>query len=199
MSELDWGDVPTWTSTVVSAVALGAAWFAARASWKVLKIETERDNDADEREQRAQADLVAAWLDIYDLDDSAEWHVCLANESKVPIYDVDVVVKSAVYPNSLAHTSSVYSPVVPPGRTFLPFPEVPMHTYDEVERLAEDNDDPRPPEVDSVMDSEFGIRLLHKVSFTFSDAAGIKWERSRLGILTRVPPGGSNLRGDDLI
>lgn len=177
MSGLDWGDVPTWTSTVVSAVALGAAWFAARASWNVLKIETQRDNDADERAQRAQADLVAAWL-VNEVPSNREtWHVCVANESKIPVYDVQVIIMSSLTSEIGEDIHTAYAPLVPPGQTLLPLPAL----------MSKFNDGGGSAKERRLMSGESGVRLVYKVLFTFRDAAGENWERTSTGVLARIP------------
>lgn len=189
LKTLDYGDVPTWASTVVSAAALGAAWFAARASWKVLTIETERDNDADEREQRAQADLVAAWLANDTPENRGAWNVVVANESKVPIYDVEVNITSRVFPLVETNSLSSYASLVPPGRIALPFPSL-------IRRIMEEGNPTEDQQ--KALTNPNAVRLVHQVHFTFRDAAGIKWMRSNFGVLRRAHDP-DEVRGDDLL
>lgn len=186
MAALEWGDVPTWLSSLGGIGALIAASIAAKASLNVLRIESDRDKDADERAQRAQADLVAAWLTTEDETDWNAWHLCVINESKIPIFEFVVDILSTAddeayfYEDVTVNEDNItrrHLPVVGPGRTSIPIPE-----------LLEDLTEEESLEQLGFLHSSVGVSSTHEVWITFRDAAGIRWVRSGTGNLRRRGP-----------
>ncbi len=113
----DWGDVPTWVGAITTALALIAAGYAAKVSWNVLKVEQVRDAAAAEaaarerdRERRAQADLIATWLQPSAHEDSDNAEIRVRNASSLPVYQVVVEVMAGG-----AVTAAVPWMVLPPG------------------------------------------------------------------------------------
>lgn len=164
LSSLEWGDVPTWLSSLGGIGALIAATLAARASLAVLKIETDRDKEADERAQRAQADLVAAWIANETPEDWSKWNVIVTNESKIPVYDVEVRVTTLLLPRGGGDTLELYTPLVPPGRTELP-------TYSLVRGIIENE---ASEDGKAILSSESGTRMLNRLQLTFHDGPEVR-------------------------
>jgi hypothetical protein len=111
----DWGDIPTWLSSVATLLALTFAAFAALATHRVYKIESERDRVAAEsrRQQeafvrRTQAALVSAWWG-WSLDG---WGAFVRNASETPIYQASLTVLDIHDPNV---GERVDLPIVPPS------------------------------------------------------------------------------------
>lgn len=169
------GDLATWFQGITSAGALFAAGLAAKASFGVLKIENERDQERFRREDQAQADHVAAWL-IYQsgsplgktgFNFPGTWKVLVANRSNLPVYDVWVTICDEG--GNVLGTSTGYHPVAGPGETVLPMPP-----YDGDGSETPEGDENPVPRRDS---SEIRVELH------FSDTGGRNWTRSRRGYL----------------
>lgn len=171
LKTLDYGDVPTWFSALGGIGALIAATVAARASLAVLKVETERDNDADERAQRAQADLVAVWLDRDKGD--IPWHLIIANESKVPVYALRVVIVLGSATHGDEKRITRYLPVVRPGGKASRLPG-----------LVKDLKARFPEEEAKNFNWIANVLDVCEVWVTFRDAAGVVWTRSSTGYLS---------------
>lgn len=194
LSALAWGDVPTWLSSLGGIGALIAATIAARASLNVLKIESGRDTDAADKEERAQADLVAAWLDRKRDDGPSPgfrgWHIVVANASKVPVHGA--VVAAYIDPifidpkraplkihdeiqdlNFGPQVITVDLIVLPQGDRKLEL--VPEHRKDVTPTF----------DVEKTRRGENILAREARVWITFRDASGVQWTRSDRGVLTR--------------
>lgn len=194
LSALAWGDVPTWLSSLGGIGALIAATIAARASLDVLRIESGRDTDAADKEERAQADLVAAWLDRKSEDGPSPgfrgWHIVVANASKVPVHGA--VVATYIDPifvdreraprklydevqglNFGSQVITVDLIVLPPGGRKL-------------ELLPEHRSDVKPaPDSERIWRVQNVLAREARIWITFRDASGVQWTRSDRGVLTR--------------
>lgn len=177
LAALEWGDVPTWFSALGGIGALIAAT-AARASLDVLRIESQRDQDADERAQRAQADLVAAWLETEDATDMGAWYIRVVNASQIPVYELDIqTVSSFSWPDDEGFNAR-YLAVAPPGETHIPIEDLLNHIGRHL-----------PLTEWGMLRNTVGVHASHDVWITFRDAAGGEWIRSATGTLRRKPPG----------
>lgn len=178
----DWGDVPTWAASFAGLAALVVASYAAAKTRAMLKIESDRDKEAREREERAQADLVAAWLvkDAKRGDSIFPWYIVITNASTVPVYAFRFVVivagpASADDNNTIERSFSV----VPPGEQHIDLMSLntlmtSVLTGDEAKaemrRLNKDKD---------------SVISACSVWIAFRDASGQHWMRASDGILDR--------------
>jgi hypothetical protein len=80
-----WGTVPDWIAACGTVGALGGA------VW-LLRVELGRRAEEVEDRKRAQAHLVAAWVERSDNhhDDGSDYHVRIVNRSDLPIYEGQV-------------------------------------------------------------------------------------------------------------
>lgn len=179
LSALAWGDVPTWLASLGGIGALIAASIAAKASLNVLKIESQRDQDADERAQRAQADLVAAWL-VHDGDGLDDWAIQIQNDSNVPVYFFNAEIWGGLYISEVLGRTGML--VLPPGSVTVRVPEL---RYWATRHLPPDALDECTP--NEVLNSFF-------VGITFRDAAGVTWRRSETGVLNRLNDEGPDMQ-----
>jgi hypothetical protein len=91
VSNIDWGDVPTWITAVAAVFALIAAAIAVSHSLRLLKLEQQREDRAEtmerarqDREARAeQADQIAVWISSPDT-------ALVFNGSAQPVYAAHV-------------------------------------------------------------------------------------------------------------
>lgn len=182
LSGLSWGDVPAWISSVGGLGALGAASFAAWKTHELFEIESGRDEAARERDERAQADLVAAWLDRLKVGQRTTplWHLVIANGSKVPVYAVRVIVIAGPTIDDGGNLIRRRFPVLQPG---------------EEKSLIKEG---LPEVITAALPVREGARLrvimatedslvtaACEVWITFRDASGVHWTRTDEGILTR--------------
>lgn len=159
LGRIDWGDVPTWLSTVTSLLALTFAALAVVVARRTFRIESERDRvtalarDADEaRARQLQASAVSAWWGQRSPD--GRWGLFVRNASQTPVYQSHLTIVEDAEPDL---STRVRLAVVVPSDTptFHPGP------------------------------GDAGDR---RVAMTFTDAAGVRWLRDRYGRLTELAP-----------
>ena len=171
----DWGDVPTWLTTV-SALAAGALIFLIylRAAERDRRLDADRQARADD-DRRTQAAQVCGWYGRTEGQLHPQgslvhvWGAFVRNASGLPIYDLGVEfhftsprMDGGVW--TLARATSRRK-IIPPGETFVAVPE---------------------QMVREVMDSD-----QYVVALSFRDAANRRWFRDPDGVLTEVrPPAG---------
>lgn len=97
VTDVDWGDAPTWLAGAVALAALVAAWRAGSIAAELLRVEQQREGDRARRDESWQASLVSAWIDVgyqrdeFDNPTSVESLTCFVrNASAVPVHDVKV-------------------------------------------------------------------------------------------------------------
>jgi hypothetical protein len=97
VSNIDWGDAPTWLAGGIALAALLAAWRAGSVAGELLRVEQRREGDRVWRETSLQASLVSAWIEVgyecdeYDNPTAVESLTCFVrNASAVPVHDVRV-------------------------------------------------------------------------------------------------------------
>lgn len=179
LAEADFGDVPTWLQVVATAAALLAAFRAAGYTKGLLERESDRDRRAEEREVRAQAERVSAWLvrrakrlptgGSYQPVVGWELRLSLLNSSRQPVYDVE----SSFTTGGKCVTQTDRLDILPPESEPV-VRRLPEGAADELEALVDESgeDDPSVP----------------RVEVSFTDAAGRRWIRDRHGRLGRVGP-----------
>lgn len=162
----DWGDIPTWISSVATIMALIFAGLAALAAQRVYRIESQRDEVAAEarRQQeafvrRTQAALVSAWWG-WGLDG---WGAFVRNASETPIYQVSLTVVDIHDPNV---GERVDLPIVPPA----------------AEPVFQST------ELGSGLVADGSHAVDYRVEVTFTDSAGVRWIRDQLGRLSELRP-----------
>ncbi|GAA4444833.1 hypothetical protein GCM10023170_022770 [Phytohabitans houttuyneae] len=162
----DWGDVPTWLSSIATILALLFAALAALGAQRVYRIESERDRvAADARRQqeafqrRTQAALVSAWWGW----DRDRWGAFVRNASETPVYQVSLTVLDVHDPNV---GERVDLPIVPPSA------------------------DPafHPSELGTGLIADGARAVDYRVEVTFTDSAGVRWIRDQLGRLSELRP-----------
>ncbi|WP_170323511.1 DUF1416 domain-containing protein [Cryptosporangium phraense] len=163
-AQIDYGDVPTWISSVGGLLSLVAAGTAAWIAWKLLVTERTRDRQAADDARRAQAGLIAAWIpDATDREglDQATIRVLVRNNSTLPVYRVLV----AIVVRSDDGFTEVASSGGPQGR----FREFAAPGDNEIRVMVPATTNRR------------------RVVLTFRDAAGVEWRRDHDGALTELP------------
>ncbi|GAA3092848.1 hypothetical protein JOF29_007029 [Kribbella aluminosa] len=153
-----------WVSALAALGALVAAVFAGIAAWRLYKIE-------DDREQRAQARQVSAWISVK-LDDQDEpYGIELTNGSLAPVYDVTIrsTNRNGVEQPALNLT------VLPPGRFFAERAESKYH-WDHPDP-ADDFSCPLRPVART---DKWQVREL-----IFRDSANVTWDRDAAGVLRK--------------
>ncbi len=164
----NWGDVPTWLSSIATVLALAFAAVAAVAAQRVYRIESERDRISAEarREQeaflrRTQAALVSAWWGRQDGGERPDrWGAFVRNASETPVYQASLTVMD-IHDPDVSERSEL--PIVPPGA------EPAFHPSD----LA-------------VQDGQRTVD--YRVEITFTDSAGARWIRDQQGRLSELRP-----------
>lgn len=179
LATLEWGDVPTWLAALGGIGALIAASIAALMSYRLFKVESERDHNAQEREQRTQADRIAAWL-VHDGDGLDDWAIQIQNDSNVPVYFFTAEIWGGLYISEVLGRTGIL--VLPPGSLKVRTPEL---RYWATRHLPPDALDECTP--NAVLNSFF-------VAITFRDAAGVTWRRSEIGVLNRRNEEGPYIR-----
>lgn len=181
VSGLEWGDVPTWVSSVGGLGALFAASFAAWRSHGLFQIESNRDKEARERDERAQADLVAAWLDRRPPPDGMfpTWHIIIGNGNKVPMYAVQVLVIAGTATDG-SNVIRRSFPVLQPGEelSFIREGLLDSITLPLAQKEAMNLKN-------ALKGDESAVIAMCQVWTTFRDASGVNWTRSNDGILRR--------------
>lgn len=179
-------DAPGWISSLGAVGALIVASYAAWKSHGLFKIESDRDEANREREERAQADLVAAWLDVRTMSESTRsrrWHIVIVNGNRVPVYSLRVAIIAGFNkPTHLGGAKMIerFFPVLQPGEEL---------SYLKEGLIGVIESSLTPEQV-----AEFRVRLRTgenavieacAVWITFRDASGIHWTRSNEGKLSR--------------
>lgn len=182
LSGLDWDDVPAWISSLGAVGALIVATFAAWRAHGLFQIESGRDKEARDRDERAQADLVAAWLDKDRKfsPPNPPWYVTIANASLVPVYALRLHVLAGE--NQDDDGENVFRrsyPVVQPGERQSRIRNLPgMMT-------AHLSDDDALVQLDYLNKHKDAVIAACSVWITFRDASGVDWTRSNEGNLIR--------------
>lgn len=179
-------DAPAW---IAALGGLGALIVASIAAWKthgLFKIESGRDKAAQERDDRAQADLVAAWLDVRTMTESTRsrrWHIVIVNGNKVPIYSLRVAIIAGFNkPTELSGAKMIerFFPVLQPGEEL-------SYVKEGLIGVIESS-------LTTGQVAEFRERLhagghavieACAVCITFRDASGLHWTRTNEGKLYR--------------
>ncbi|WP_281903266.1 sugar ABC transporter substrate-binding protein [Phytohabitans aurantiacus] len=159
---VDWGDIPTWLSSIATVGALLFAALAALAAQRVYRIESERDRvNAEQRKEqeaylrRTQAALVSAWWGH----EAGAWGAFVRNASETPVYQASLTVLDVHDPD--VH-ERVDLPVIPPAGE-------PMF---------------RP----TGLTDGGGAGADYRVEITFTDSAGARWIRDQQGRLSELRP-----------
>lgn len=213
--DINWGDVPTWLSAVVSGAALVAASIAGHAAHKTLKIEMQREQGRQEEILARRNDVLAdqakrvvCWAgrgtDFVEMDgphhpDSFECPaVMVRNASELLIYDV--VIEQPLPQNAHEHgldevdcncSRPYWGGHVAPGQDSA----IPLPFSDVVEGLIS-------PELmewvtsgPAINDDAYLIeRTIEEWSkkgrpaISFTDARGQRWIRQSNGSLERTDP-----------
>lgn len=175
----DWGDVPTWLSSIATILALLFAGLAALVAQRVYRIESDRDQVYEKARlqqeallRRTQAALVSAWWGWQAADAGApqagRWGAFVRNASETPVYQASLTVLDIHDPDVSERFDLV---IVPPATEpmFLP------------------SDLDRPPGAGELVPG--GQHAVdYRVEVTFTDSAGVRWIRDQQGRLSELQP-----------
>lgn len=166
-------DSATTITLVISVFAFLAAAWSAVESWRLGRVERERDRRDELRDRRQQASQVAAWLcgatltaPNFGAQPRQRWFLAVENASQVPVYQGRASVESKFpVPDLTAF-------MLPPGRT-----------YFELAR-GEWRYGVHAEELDVVPRPLTNAERFRVTSFAFTDAAGDRWIRDDRGRLS---------------
>lgn len=175
-----------WVGAAATLGALAGAVLAAAYASRAFQLERLREQHRSESDRRAQASLVAGWLDFAALEVSGppHWsvgaiHIILRNASELPVTTVrfDVLLLSRLGDGEVGeqHLEGAQLSVLPPT----PKP-----------RRIDWNDNPAVTQAQHEFTARgqqarerFGLELL------FTDSSGIHWKRDWRGRLSEVTSG----------
>lgn len=184
-----WADAAGWVEALATVAAFSAAIIAAVLVGRTLDLELDREEQRLEADMRSQAALVAAWpkaptgeFDPVLDDDGFEvselyWiegaHVSLRNASEVPVTDVRVdVMVTVLDPADGREVGYVHATrreaYLPPGSSPVQWTLLGPGL--------------RVPGGLRARPGEMHSSLPIRVDFYFTDAAGLRWHRSRRGL-----------------
>jgi arabinogalactan oligomer / maltooligosaccharide transport system substrate-binding protein len=172
VAAVQWGDVPSWFSALVTLAALVFAVVAVVVSRRTFRLESDRDLVNAAARQRSQAALVSAWWakeeGHQDRPRGHSWAVHLRNASDAPVYKAHLTVMGM---GEHARRKALELSVVPPT-------QAPAIHAVEIPGAEEDK------EHDSL-----GHPLSeYRVSLRFTDATGVRWIRDEYGSLRELVP-----------
>lgn len=165
------GNLPTWGAFIAAATAAGF-------TWEALQRERTRDAAGERGKRRAQASLVAAWVEPIDRPqefDSPSWVVKMANRSDLPIFGVRGEARVLGQTDLSGLLGSVQASGIPPAKV-----------------IEQGTDDPLARSLPLTMqgDSQRFARGLQlddvRVRLTFTDCQTITWIRDYDGRLSEA-------------
>lgn len=170
-----WGDVPTWLAVV-------AAVYAGVGAKNLLKVETARDQRAEDREIRSQANQIAGWIfassdtrgtatgQIYRSRIAAK----VSNPSLQPIYSVSILWRAG--DNSL--TTQEIKLIAPNSSQPWMLPEhLQLLADPDLGQLFEGSEQ-------EALEKSEALASVLKIAFQFRDSQGKWWRRGFDGILS---------------
>lgn len=170
--------IANWVIAMATTMALGAAFWAGLAAWKLYGIELDREKARHLAEKQRQAELVATWVSWTDqpkvamrLPDgrTVRANLAMQNGSAVPVYDVKVT-----YSADSWELGSQHFPMLSPTGSSAHHRQIKCLG---VENLLAKRRDP-------------GARVDIRTTFTFTDAGGNRWTREASGQLRPCPETG---------
>lgn len=163
-----WGTIPEWVQSGATILALIFAAVAAVAARRTYQIESERDktNSATRQEQysyirRSQASLVSAWWGRSE--ETRHWGAYIRNASGAPIFQVSC---TTLRLDDAIEVAKGFHSVVPPSL---------VAQFD-------------PLNLNTERDDSHLNTVLYRVKISFTDAAGVRWERNEYGRLSELRP-----------
>lgn len=192
-----WTEFPEWWSATSTAFAFAAAAVAALLAFGTSRRELDRDEEREQDKRRAQADLVAAWVEgfvIYPvtLDGRAGYQMSMKralvrNASELPVQRaivvLDLVGRSAGQLRVADGLVRRTTEVVPPAGQGI---ELKL-TVDEFELIN--------PEIETFIADGFQLWQISLVAeLMFVDVAGRHWFRRRDGRLDELPEAVAEMR-----
>lgn len=185
-----WGDAPSWG-------ALAFTILAARIAYRVYRIESRRDQRAEEERRgresegrQSQAALVCAWYGQSGVTEPSplgrvvvrhEWGAYVRNASPLPIYGLRIAFYYLSDSDGPARRAEIERPLIAPS------PE-PVFIHPGVElRVPAGTSAGEPPVVTEAI-NRFGVTV------EFTDAANRRWLRDLQGCLLERPQPGSSAR-----
>lgn len=166
--EMEPGTIADWANFGVAFVALVSAICAGFASFRILRIESQRDGRELDRERRSQAAQVSAWGVCHETGDKKTWTIQLLNGSGAAVFDVHV--ERQMLDGTPQDPRSVRT--LPPGLFEIQHVRRDGRAFDNL-RAAQ------PDEADLVIP---GAGAPMVVSITFTDVEGVKWRRTSAGL-----------------
>jgi hypothetical protein len=182
-SSVNYGDLPTWIVALATASALVAAFRAALYTKRLFETEQARDARAEQRDLRAQAEHVSAWIQAKDQKIVAgsftrslgiQLSTALLNSSTQAVYDVKMTFSAGSVVAGLTDSIDVLPPLT--KAALRPLPKL-AQTQLEAGLQTSSGETPR-------------------VALEFSDAAGRRWLRAADGTLEQQGQNGPPIRTD---
>jgi hypothetical protein len=167
---VNYGDLPTWVVAIATASALVAAFRAALYTKRLFETESARDTRREQRDLRAQAEHVSAWIQAKDQKLVAgsfarslgiQLSTALLNSSTQPVYDVKMTFSVGPVAADLTDSIDVLPPLTKAAERPLP-----RMAQTQLEEALKTSGDETP-----------------RVALEFTDAAGRRWLRAADGTL----------------
>jgi hypothetical protein len=172
-SAISYGDLPAWIVAIATVSALVAAFRAALYAKRLLETEAARDARTEERDLRAQAELVSAWIQAKGQTIVAgsfarrigiQLSTALINSSTQPVYDVTMSFSAGQIVSDATDSIDVLPPLTKPAERLLP-----KKAQTQLEAALQTPGDETP-----------------RVALQFTDAAGRRWRRGADGTLDQT-------------
>jgi arabinogalactan oligomer / maltooligosaccharide transport system substrate-binding protein len=188
-SAANWGDIPSWLSSIATILALLFAAVAAVAAQRAYRIESERDRiSAEARRQqeaflrRTQAALVSAWWGWQPggagEQRAGRWGAFVRNASETPVYQASLTMLDIHDPDVSERLDLA---IVPPGAEPVFYPSGLNGTPG--------GDHPAGwPAGGGALVQDGQHAVDYRVEIAFTDSAGVRWIRDQQGRLSELRP-----------
>ena len=169
-SAISYGDLPTWIVALATVCALVAAFRAALYAKRLFETEAARDARTEQRDLRAQAEHVSAWIQAkgqtivagsFTRHIGIQLSTALVNSSTQPVYDLTMSFSAGHVVSDVTDTIDVLPPLTKPAERPLP-----KKAQTQLEAAMQTPGDETP-----------------RVALEFTDAAGRRWRRAADGTL----------------
>jgi hypothetical protein len=204
---LNYGDLPTWLTSIATVGALIFAYLAAKSASRIYQLESGRDRIAeqerharDRRDRRAQAARVAVWLEPQS-SMPPSFNVKYSNTSQLPIREVSIRLCAPNLDGGVSH------PFLPPTTQPVVLPEASIRINQHI------TSDPQivlntifslmsPGQTGPIRSASVGgqMEIIGQlgsvgVGITFNDTEGVRWNRSLEGRLEEVDRSFRSIQG----
>lgn len=172
-----------WVSAVAALCALGAAVWAGLQAKRLYQVEADRDRQAADDREAADARRVNAWVAAHVRPGDEDYFrpgLSLANAGSAPIFDIEV--ESNQQNGRSQHPMTLR--VLPPGEYFVGASKDQFH-WQYLEPASAFDGHLRP----ITRQQHWRVTML-----TFTDSGGVRWQRTDAGLRKLDSPGPSGTR-----